>query len=65
MVYLLCGIVFTITSWLALRTYGGYEIDATSKASSFGKGNLGVLADFPSFTVNIPSFVKYNLSILP
>ena len=40
-------------------------IEATSKASSFGKGNLGSLDGVPPFTVNKPSFVRYNLSALP
>ena len=64
-VYLLCLTFFTVTSLLALRTYGGYEIEATSKASSFGKGNLGSLDGVPSFTENTLSFVKYSLSTLP
>jgi len=40
-------------------------IEATSKASSFGRGNLGILDGFPCFTVKKPSFVRYNLSALP
>ena len=40
-------------------------IEATSKASSFGRGNLGSLDGVPSFTLKKPSFVKYNLSALP
>ena len=39
-------------------------IEATSKASSFGKGNLGSLDGVPSYTLKKPSFVRYNLSTL-
>ena len=65
MVNLLWGISLTCESKVAFTVYGDIEISATSNASSFGKGAFGDSDGSPCFNSNVPSFVRYNLSILP
>ena len=65
MVNLLCGTILMDTSNAASYTYGSEERMPTSKPSLFDTGALGYSDGSPCLISNTPSFVKYNLSILP